>query len=1211
MEKEPEKNEDDISIDLKEIWPFKKKKEEKSKEHEDKPVETAEIKPSEEPVSAEHKTHHEHKQHHEKKEEHETKKHHEDDQKEADEDISIDFSKIFGKKKEHKKETVHEQKEDETEEPEIDLKDIGGKIKGLFKGTEEAKGKEDDEVGIDTKAISSFISSKKGLIIPLILILFSIYMTVSIRMLPADMSYTEDWARQSIYSVIRSDIGTVVNAQYPNLPDERKSQLIDEEFTKAIQSNSYVFKTGQYQGQGINIDQQVKGSADNFKGFFKDSNGNMYMPDIDPYYWYRYARNILDHGYPGDTIVNGKSYDTFQLAPNGREIAPEDTFHPYTIAILFRALNIFNPNTTLMHAEMLYPVIISAIITLLIFLITRRIAGDIAGLFAGIMVAINPSFLSRSLFGHGDSDTWVLFFSVLAAFLFLEAMESKHTRWKALLAALGGITIGFYARFWGGWWYVFDFLISTSLIYAAYLIISNRSRLSNINELFNNEMKGLVFTVSLFVLASGASVLLLSGPGYLTQPIEGLGFTRIKEPVMASLWPNVLTTVAELNEGDINGIINNVGGIAIFYLGLLGIMLTMAKKRIDTTDIVFLIGSAIWWLMLLIIKNDVQQLWFLVLLSIPIAARVAYAAIKSERIDMKLAALLIIWFIVTIYASTKGIRFVMLLAPALSIAFGVSIGYIYKLIKWLAGLLGVERKVATGASLLVIASLIVFMLFLPASLGDTAKSIARQDMPMINDAWYNSLTAIRDNSSKNAIITSWWDFGHHFKALAERPVTFDGTTQGSPQAHWVGQILRTDNEDLAVGILRMLDCGGNNAFEEVQKTDDNDTLKSVQILYSIFEKDRDEADSILKEKYQMTDEQSENVLKLTHCDPPEAFFIASEDMVGKSGVWGHFGSWNFERAYIWQNLRPKTQEEAISEMTSKFNYTNEQAEQIYYDIQAMNDAEGNSWVSPWPSYAMDGPTQRYRWYCDSNAGIATCNVPVFTPNRELSVTINSNSKDIYIETNEGRKYFRSATFMNEKGTETKQYHENVAIDLAATAVPEGSGYSILFSAPELNASMFSRMLMMDGHSLRHFRLLTYQQSITGAEIFVYKVDWDGGEPNIKQELVKKEKISPGDHVSFNYIGYIENGSIFDSSIHNWMTRNITKDEKFSENSSPFTFTMGNQEIIPGLEEAFIGLKKGEEKIVKITPEKAYGTDPALHPLGNKTLYFKIRIESIK
>src|SRR3989338_11276531 len=92
-----------------------------------------------------------------------------------------------------------------------------------------------------------------------------------------------------------------------------------------------------------------------------------------------------------------------------------------------------------------------------------------------------------------------------------------------------------------------------------------------------------------------------------------------------------------------------------------------------------------------------------------------------------------------------------------------------------------------------------------------SNSVANQDAPIINDAWHNSLISIRDNSNKTAIITSWWDFGHHFKALAERPVTFDGTTQGSPQAHWVGQILRTDDEELAVGILRMLDCGGNNA----------------------------------------------------------------------------------------------------------------------------------------------------------------------------------------------------------------------------------------------------------------------------------------------------------------------------------------------------------------------------------------------------------------
>ncbi|MBI2133584.1 FKBP-type peptidyl-prolyl cis-trans isomerase [Candidatus Woesearchaeota archaeon] len=1169
-----EKEDDELSIDFGKIWPFSKKQGKKRPEHPEKSDHDTETKGDEPEKLQEEPTEH-----------HKTEKH----------------------AHEHRKAGKHEPQQTEEGE-EIDLKEIGNKIKGLFKAKKDQKEKQptdEEELSVDTKAISAFAARHKVIMLPALLILLAIYLSFTIRMMPSELAYTEDWARQTIYSFIRSDIGNVINSQYPNLPDDKKNSLIEEELNKAIRSNSYTIRTGQFQGQNINIKEQVKGSADQYKSFFQDGKGNMYMPDIDPYYWLRYAKNIVDHGYPGDILKDGRSYDTLQLAPNGRYIEPEDTFHPYSIAILFSILSTLNPNTTLMEAQMILPVIIASFIILFSFLIARRIAGDIGGLFAAVMVAINPAFLTRSLYGHGDSDSWVLFFSVLAAYLFLEAIESKQAKWQIILATLSGLAIGLYSRFWGGWWYIFDFLIAASLVYAGYFVIANRNQLRNMKIISSPETKTLGLVLASFILMSGISVSLLSSPDtFILSPVSSLSFARIKTPVEASLWPNVLTTVAELNEGDVNSIINNVGGIFLFFTGLIGIMITMTKKRLDTTDLTFLFGSAVWWLTILIARNSLinsglSQVGLILLLAVPIAARIAYAAIKSEHIDMKLAALLIIWFIVTMYASTKGIRFVMLIVPAFGIAFGATMGFLYRQINsLLPKTFSLDRKISSAATILLFVAPMLFFLVVPStSLGAMSRSIASQDAPMINDAWYNALISIRDNSNKTAIITSWWDFGHHFKALAERPVTFDGTTQGSPQAHWVGQILRTDNEDMAIGILRMLDCGGNNAFEEMQKTNGNDTLKSVNALYSIFEEDREEAGETLKDRYGLSDSQAENVLKYTHCNPPEAFFIASEDMIGKAGVWAHFGSWNFERAYIWQKLRGKTIEEATREMQQKFGYTKEQADQTYFDIQNMNDAEGNSWVAPWPGYGQ----------------IDSCQTQGQTAHCSNGMKINLTNMDVYFTNREGQTgHPRSASYLTEDGAvKTTPYNQNVGVDLAATIIPEGQDYKIIFSFPDLNSSMFTRMFFMEGHSLEHFKLLTRQRSITGAEIYVYKVNWEGEEPTIKEELKKKETISQGDKVTFNYIGYLEDGSVFDSSVNNWRSINITKDDEFDQETSPFTFTTGNKEIIPGLEEEMMGMRKGEEKTIKVIPEKAYGTDPTAHPMGNKTLIFKIRIEEIK
>ncbi|MBU1076564.1 MAG: peptidylprolyl isomerase [Spirochaetes bacterium] len=64
----------------------------------------------------------------------------------------------------------------------------------------------------------------------------------------------------------------------------------------------------------------------------------------------------------------------------------------------------------------------------------------------------------------------------------------------------------------------------------------------------------------------------------------------------------------------------------------------------------------------------------------------------------------------------------------------------------------------------------------------------------------------------------------------------------------------------------------------------------------------------------------------------------------------------------------------------------------------------------------------------------------------------------------------------------------------------------------------------------------------------------------------------GDAVKVHYTGKLDNGTVFDSS----------------KEKPPLEFTIGVGQIIPGFEDAVIGMKKGESKNVKIEADKAYG-----------------------
>lgn len=64
----------------------------------------------------------------------------------------------------------------------------------------------------------------------------------------------------------------------------------------------------------------------------------------------------------------------------------------------------------------------------------------------------------------------------------------------------------------------------------------------------------------------------------------------------------------------------------------------------------------------------------------------------------------------------------------------------------------------------------------------------------------------------------------------------------------------------------------------------------------------------------------------------------------------------------------------------------------------------------------------------------------------------------------------------------------------------------------------------------------------------------------------------GDKVKVHYTGKLPDGTVFDSS----------------SGREPLEFTIGEQRVIPGFEEAVVGMTPGDAKTATISPEKGYG-----------------------
>ena len=61
--------------------------------------------------------------------------------------------------------------------------------------------------------------------------------------------------------------------------------------------------------------------------------------------------------------------------------------------------------------------------------------------------------------------------------------------------------------------------------------------------------------------------------------------------------------------------------------------------------------------------------------------------------------------------------------------------------------------------------------------------------------------------------------------------------------------------------------------------------------------------------------------------------------------------------------------------------------------------------------------------------------------------------------------------------------------------------------------------------------------------------------------------------------------------------------------TPFSFTIGSGQVIPGFDKGVLGMIVGQEKTFTVSPEEGYGTSGS-NPLAGKTLVFTIKIASI-
>ncbi|HIH47058.1 TPA: hypothetical protein HA297_02065 [Candidatus Woesearchaeota archaeon] len=885
----------------------------------------------------------------------------------------------------------------------------------------------------------------------LLLILIPLLLSTWIRMQPEKLTSVEKFAEQRVQEQIRTVVAQDLIKNNP-----RVNQLSYRDFYRVVNEEAERKK----EQLGVVYDQQLEKMTRELKEYYQDENGDMYLLSIDPYQYLRYTKNVLKNGHHGDEIRDGSWFDAHMRAPLGKPL--NFSAYPYFNAYLYKFLKIFIPRWTVERTLAISQVLLMAFTLIIAYLLIRKFAGDFGALAGTVLLAIHPILVDRTVGGLADTDMLIIFFFLLSIGFFAWGLEATgKKRW--IFLALSAIMIGIFTHVWTGWWLVAYLLTGAGVVSS--IVLYGAQKIMKITKGGRNDASDTLKATGWFVMLMIVFVSLFRGKRFLeyleilfTMPFYYIGNIKGAAVRSDSLWPNVYETVAELVDISVRDIIKELGGMIIILIFFAGVIMLI-------------------WFAMQQMKEPKEE---------------SKETKNQHRTGMFMAIVTLLWGVGMIYTAKQGgVRFVSMAVPPIALGFGLGVGLLMmimlqqtkKIVPETSQRYRPTKILASVLFILLVGWLLGFVVVSPFCTGmcKTANRVAEYYTPLIDDGWYNALTKIKQESSPDAIINSWWDFGHWSKYYADRAVTFDGASQNTPQAYWMGRALITDNEKESVAILRMLNCGAQTGFELIENKTQNQ-IRAMQITNTILFQSNDQIRATLREKG-FEEPVIEKVMERMFCNPPESYVITSGDMISKSVVWGYFGLWNLEKALLVQEAKDLPKQEAINFMKQTLSYNEEQAQRVYGELSKLDtDNKVKQWIAPKPVYTEQGlckPTaEKTKILCKING----------YGSDEIFFEIDVTTKEVYSMYNKRIEKPKAILWTDETG-----FHEKIFPDgkmTGAVILLEEKGiYGIHLVEYPFHKSLFNKLMFLDGADLEHFKLFDKEKSLMEGKIRVWKVDW--------------------------------------------------------------------------------------------------------------------------
>jgi len=495
------------------------------------------------------------------------------------------------------------------------------------------------------------------------------------------------------------------------------------------------------------------------------------LTEFDPFFNYRATAFMIENGFSSYL----EWHDDLSWHPYGRAISADSQvmLHAST-ATLYQ---IFGMGSTLYDFTIMFPVVISSLTTVIIFALVRTIGGTTAGLLASLFFAVSPIIIMRGTLGWFKSEPLGLFYGFLAAYLLISAIKSDKGKVSVAKIVGAAILLSIGISSWGG---IQFFILPIGLFFIALPFLRKDNKFIILAS---------VVFVSIFFLTTES----LDRIFQASSDVQPIGFISSLNGIFiigSTAFLIACTIIRKvLNKAQLRYGLALLGGAIIAGIAIVSSgVISLPPFRYLNAANPFLITSDILTDSVSEHATTTTDISFYMMSVLMIFAGIGAWLLFQKKVNnsfnikYEMAAFALIIGFIGIYFSSAFVRLEIFGSISVIIlsSLGVSI-MISKILKTEH----VRNSHITKISFLAI---IVALLMVPMAYPEKLNwSNHNEGIPPVilnsgtqfntstND-WSDAMQWLNENTSEDAVIAAWWDYGYWITTLSERKTLADNAT---------------------------------------------------------------------------------------------------------------------------------------------------------------------------------------------------------------------------------------------------------------------------------------------------------------------------------------------------------------------------------------------------------------------------------------------------